>query len=231
MIWSLELGSEHSSLLHYIRGANGRYKDPLEARRTLERTLEGHFLCCRESHVNRCTLKFCFYFWINHHACESCNSFHTTQIFPCYIACLKLTAVKSDRWCTGAHSAYHIRKLFWSCYLVSEVLQLVFPFFLIWSQFLSTLVNCFDVPIHGWLYVHSYWGFFQHQPGAHPMCDPNTNHCSTHWNYTINSRTYTEVALGCFNLGWVAWVAILKGIPPVMPCYIWCCSSIRQPRM
>jgi len=34
-------------------------------------------------------------------------------------------------------------ELFCLCYLVSEVLQLVFPFFLIWSQFLSTLVNVF----------------------------------------------------------------------------------------
>lgn len=150
------------------------------------------------------------------------KKFHTTRIFPCYIVCLKLTAVKNE-----TYSAYHIRKLFGHVILSRKlkVLQLVFPFFLIWSQLLSALV-CFDVPIHGWLYVHSYWGFFQHQPGTHPMCDPNTNNCNTHWTHTINSRTYTEVALGCFNLGWVAWVAILKGTPPVMPCYIWCCSSM-----
>ena len=46
------------------------------------------------------------------------------------------------------HTVLTILGVVWSCYLVSEVLQLVFPFFLIWSQFFSTLV-CFDVPIHG----------------------------------------------------------------------------------
>jgi len=47
----LELGSEHSSLLRYIRGAKGRYNDPLEAGRTLERTLEGHFFVV-DTHIS-----------------------------------------------------------------------------------------------------------------------------------------------------------------------------------
>jgi len=99
MIWSLELGSEHSSLLHYISGANGRYKDPLKARRTLERTLEGPFLCC-----HRYGLKFCsFIFALTSMPVNDEKISHHTNISLLYWV-PKLTAVKSERWCTCAHS-------------------------------------------------------------------------------------------------------------------------------